>query len=203
MKTCFTLPSGYAELRQIDLQKDPRLALIVNALGICIFVFGAFIGQLFVPLHTFYSVSGETVLYFVRLAATFGGIILYIFLHEFVHGIFIKRYSGQKAEYGYTGMYAYAGSKAYFNKNNYLVIALAPVVLWGTVLTVLLILLPEYWFWTVCLIQLANLSGAAGDLYVFWTFSRMPEDILIQDTGVAMTIYAPVRRTDRTADTPA
>lgn len=203
MKTCFTLPAGYAELRQIDLQKDPRLALVVNALGICIFVFGAFIGQLFVPLHTFYSVSGETVLYFVRLAATFGGIILYIFLHEFVHGIFIKHYSGQKAEYGYTGMYAYAGSKAYFNKNNYLVIALAPVVLWGTVLTVLLILLPEYWFWTVCLIQLSNLSGAAGDLYVFRTFSRLPEDILIQDTGVTMTIYAPARRTDRTADTPA
>ena len=203
MKTCFTLPAGYAELRHIDLQKDPRLALVVNALGICIFVFGAFIGQLFVPLHTFYSVSGETVLYFVRLAATFGGIILYIFLHEFVHGIFIKHYSGQKAEYGYTGMYAYAGSKAYFNKNNYLVIALATVVLWGTVLTVLLILLPEYWFWTVCLIQLSNLSGAAGDLYVFWTFSRLPEDILIQDTGVTMTIYAPARRTDRTADTPA
>ena len=73
----------------------------------------------------------------------FGGMVLYIFLHEFVHGIFIKRYSGKKADYGFTGMYAYAGSKPYFNKKSYLVIALAPVVLWGIVLTALLLIVPK------------------------------------------------------------
>ena len=119
----------------------------------------------------------------------FGGMVLNIFLHEFVHGIIIKRYSGKKADYGFTGMYAYAGSKACFNKKNYLVIALAPVVLWGIVLTALLLIVPKYWFWPAFLIQLTNLSGASGDLYVVWTFSRMPEDILVQDTGVAMTVY--------------
>lgn len=194
MKTCFTLPDSYTELQQIDLQKNPKLALLVNVLGLLIFVLGAVIGHLFVPIHTFYSMSEGSGLYFVRLAVMAGGMILYIFLHEFVHGIFIKRYSGRKAEYGFTGMYAYAGSKAYFNKKNYLVIALAPVVLWGIVLTALLLIVPEYWFWSAYLIQLANLSGAAGDLYVVWTFSRMPEDILIQDTGVAMTVYAPNHR---------
>ena len=195
MKTCFTLPAGYARLRQIDLQNDRKLALLVNALGLFLFILGAVIGHLFVPIHTFYSMSGGTVLYFVRLAALFGGIILYIFLHEFVHGIFIKRYSGKKADYGFTGMYAYAGSRAYFNKKNYLVIALAPVVLWGIVLTVLLLIVPEYWFWPVYFIQLSNLSGAAGDLYVVWAFSRMPGSILVQDTGTAMTVYAPEHKT--------
>lgn len=191
MKTCFTLPDSYTELQQIDLQKDRKLALLVNTLGLFIFVLGAVIGNLFVPLHTFYSISAGSALYFVRLAVLFGGIILYIFLHEYVHGIFIKYYSGKKADYGFTGMYAFAGSKAYFNKKNYLVIALAPVVLWGIVLTALLLIVPEYWFWTVYFIQLSNLSGAAGDLYVARTFARMPEDILVQDTGVAMTVYAP------------
>lgn len=191
MKTCFTLPDSYTELQQIDLQKDRKLALLVNTLGLFIFVLGAVIGNLFVPLHTFYSMSAGSALYFVRLAVLFGGIILYIFLHEYVHGIFIKYYSGKKADYGFTGMYAFAGSKAYFNKKNYLVIALAPVVLWGIVLTALLLIVPEYWFWTVYFIQLSNLSGAAGDLYVARTFARMPEDILVQDTGVAMTVYAP------------
>lgn len=190
MKTCFSLPDGYAELQHIDLQKNPKLALLVNALGLLIFALGAFIGHLFVPLHTFYSMSGGAGLFFVRLAVMFGGMVLYIFLHEFVHGIFIKRYSGKKADYGFTGMYAYAGSKAYFNKKNYLVIALAPVVFWGIVLTALLLIVPEYWFWPAFLIQLTNLSGASGDLYVVWTFSQMPKDILVQDTGVAMTVYS-------------
>ena len=58
MKTCFSLPDGYAELQHIDLQKNPKLALLVNALGLLIFALGAFIGHLFVPLHTFYSMSG-------------------------------------------------------------------------------------------------------------------------------------------------
>ncbi len=32
MKTCFTLPDGYTELQQLDLQKNPKLALLINAL---------------------------------------------------------------------------------------------------------------------------------------------------------------------------
>ncbi len=31
----------------------------------------------------------------------------------------------------------------------------------------------------------------AEDLYVVWLFFRMPENILIQETGTAMTVYAP------------
>ena len=74
-------------------------------------------------------------------------------------------------------------------------IALAPIVIWGIFLTVLLILVPQSWFWAVYFIQLVNLSGAAGDLYVVWKFSGMRGDILIRDSGTDMTVYAPVQET--------
>lgn len=193
---CFDLPDSYEELCRVDLQKDGSLAVLVNILALVIFLAGGVIGHQFVPIHTFYSMSDGMLLYFVRLATACAGVVLYVFLHESVHGIFIKHYSGRKAQYGFTGLYAYAGSEAYFNKRQYLVIALAPIVIWGIVLTVFLIFVPESWFWAVYFIQLINLSGAAGDLYVVWKFSGMRRDILIRDSGTDMTVYAPVQEAD-------
>ena len=71
-----------------------------------------------------------------------------------------------KPRYGFTVMYAYAASDACFCRRDYILIALAPVVVWGLVLGVLAALADGGWFWVVWMIQAINLSGAAGDLYV-------------------------------------
>ena len=190
---CFVLPGGYQEECRLDMQKDRRLVFLINGLALCVFLIGGIIGHLFVPIQTFYSMSEGMLMYFVRLAAVCGGMVLYIFLHEFVHGIFIKHYSGRKAQYGFTVLYAYAGSEAYFNKYQYFVIALAPLAVWGIFLTGLLIFVPKSWFWIVYFIQLANISGASGDLYVVWKIFGMRGDILIRDDGTDMIVYAPAQ----------
>ena len=41
----------------------------------------------------------------------------------------------------------------------------------------------------VYLIELENLSGAAGDLFVTVKFSRFSKNILVKDNGVSMTVY--------------
>ena len=76
------------------------------------------------------------------------------------------------------------------DKKAYIFIALAPVVLWGVVLAVINCFVPTKWFWVVYLIQIANISGAAGDLFVTIKFSRFPKDILVKDYGVGMTVYS-------------
>jgi hypothetical protein len=63
-------------------------------------------------------------------------------------------------------------------------------VLWGIVLAIVNPFVPTEWFWVVYLIQIANISGAAGDLYVTLKFSRLPGDILVRDYGVGMTVYS-------------
>lgn len=57
-------------------------------------------------------------------------------------------------------------------------------------LAIINVLVPYEWFWVVYLIQLINLSGAAGDLFVTVRFSKMPKDILVRDYGVGMTVYS-------------
>lgn len=95
-----------------------------------------------------------------------------------------------RLKYGFTGLYAFAGSEDYYAKKPYIFIALAPVVLWGIVIGVITPLVFGEWFWVVYLIQVANISGAAGDIFVTARFARMPGDILVRDVGVGMRVYS-------------
>lgn len=188
MKDFAVLPEGYKEIKKVDLQKDKKLAILVNGFAFLIMAVMVVPMLFIVPIKSF--MADGMILYLVKLGVIIVGMIVYIVLHELVHGIVMKYYSKIKPTYGFTGMYAYAGSSAYFCKKHYIVIALAPIVLWGVVLLILNLLVPTGWFWVVYLIQMMNISGAAGDLYVSASFSKLPKDILINDTGVSMTIYA-------------
>lgn len=182
------LPKGYRELLSINLQKDKKLALLVNGTAIAIGVLLVLIMHLFVPIGTLLDASDGD-LYTKRFLMIAIGCVVYILLHEMVHGMVMKLYGAQQVKYGYTGLYAHAGTDEFFDKKSYLVIALAPVVFWGIVLLAAQFFVSGVWNWVVWAIQIANLSGAAGDAYVTWKFSKLPDDIIVQDSGVSMTVY--------------
>ena len=184
MKSYRELPEGYAEILHIDLQKDKKLMTIVNVLAVVISVAMMVIAAVFVPLSRYFAFKLS------RLLTLCVGYIAYMVLHELVHGIAMRCFSSAKVKYGFTGMYAFAGSDAYYCRKHYVIIALAPIVVWGIVLGILNFLVPMNWFYVVYLLQIGNISGAAGDLYVSWRFRKLPQDILIRDTGVAMTVFS-------------
>ena len=82
------------------------------------------------------------------------------------------------------------GSNWFYDKKRYLVIALSPVIIWGVVLSALCVVIPRDFFWSVYFIQIMNISGAAGDLYVTYKMLRLPPDILVRDTGTSMEIFS-------------
>lgn len=184
------LPTGYAQIFHLDMQKDKKLALMINAFALIIAVTMALPACFLVPFDSLFYLSGGTMVFTYRLGALFAGMVLYIVLHELVHGVFMKHFTGVRARYGFTGLYAYARSDAYFGKKHYIIIALAPVVILGAVLAVLNLVCPMDWFWAIYFLQITNISGAAGDFYVTYKFSQFPSDILVHDTGVAMTVYS-------------
>ena len=186
-----TLPENYRELLSIDLQKDKKTALLVNMAAAGAMVVLALIGLLLVPFRTLLDFSQGFGPYFLRLGALLAGMFAYIVLHELTHAAVMKAYGAKKLRFGFTGMYAYAGSEAdYFAKRPYRHIALAPLVLWALIFGLLSALVPQEWFWVVWILQIANVSGAAGDVYVTLRLLRLPRDLLVRDTGVAMTVYS-------------
>lgn len=189
MKAIGVLPEDYGEIYSLNLQKDKRAAIIINLLALAIAAVMAVSMNFFVPVTSFFDMSGGIVRYFLRLAALIVLMVLYMVLHELVHGIAMKLCGTKRVKYGFTGLYAFAGSEDYYDKKSYIFIALAPIVLWGTVLAAVNFFVPTEWFWIVYMIQLINISGAAGDLFAAVKFSRMPKNILIQDSGVSMRVF--------------
>lgn len=187
MKAVATLPDGYKEYYSIDLQKNKKVALFVNAAAIVIAVL------LFVPMNFAVPISSLFIFdsgYIIRFVALAFLSVVYMVLHELVHGIAMKSCGTKKIKYGFTGMYAFAGSNDYYDKKSYIYIALAPIVLLGIIIAIINFVVPVEWFWVVYFIQILNLSGAAGDLFVTVKISRFPKDILIKDYGVSMTVFS-------------
>lgn len=185
IKSTMALPEGYALKRRIDLQKDKKLFWLVNGLSLAIALALVLLAVVVGPSFTAWIVTFPWYGY-LMLA---GGMIAYMVAHEAVHGVMIRYYSGKWGNFGFTGAYAFAGSEAYFAKGPYAVIALSPVVIWGAVFALVCALCPGL-FWPFAILQIINLSGAAGDFYVSWLLGRMPEDVLIRDDGVSMAFYA-------------
>lgn len=190
MKSYRELPEGYSELLKVDLQNNKKLMIFVNVLALLITVLMVVPMHFAVPITTLFSFEKGILAYFFRFGALLVLIIVYMILHELVHGITMKACGTQKVKYGFAGIYAFAGSSDYYDKRSYILIALAPVVLWGAVLSVILPFVSFEWFWVVYFIQIMNISGATGDFYVTFKFIKLPKDILVSDSGTAMTVYS-------------
>lgn len=190
MRSVHTLPEGYQQIYSVDLQKDKKTALWVNLCSAAIMVVLVGIMLFVVPLSTLFDRTQGMGAYWLRIGTMLGLTLVYLVLHELVHGIAMKLCGTKKVKFGATALYAYAGSEDYYRKKPYIFIALAPVVLWGVVLAVVNFFVPPQWFWVIYMIQVENLAGAAGDLFVTAKFSQMPKDILIQDSGVGMKVYS-------------
>ncbi len=186
-----SLPSGYHEILKLDLQKNKQDALIVNILAFALAAVCVLIMHFIVPVtRIFDSLDRDGGLYFVKLGVLLVSFVLYIILHELTHAAVMRFFGAQKVRFGFTGIYAYAGSEHdYFDRFSYRLIAAAPLVVWGIIFLVLQCALPREWFWVLGMLQVGNISGAAGDIYVMWRVSHLKESILVRDTGLEMTIY--------------
>ena len=190
MKAVSSLPDDYKEIFKVNLQKDKKIAMAINIWAVAIAVLLAVPGHLYVPVTTLFNMDDGLGAYTLRFVCMLVSIIAYLILHELIHGITMKFFGTQKVNYGFTGLYAFAGSDDYYCKKSYIRIALAPIVVLGIVIAIINALVPKEWFWVVYFVQLSNISGAAGDMYVTAKFSKMPKDILVQDSGVGMTVYS-------------
>ena len=190
MKSFGSLPDGYREICSVDLKKDKKAAVCVNLLAIAIAVILVLPMNAVVPFYRSLVSQTDIKDILIKYVVLLVLMVLYIILHELVLGVAMRICGTKKVKYGFNVMYAFAGSDVFYDKTAYIFIALAPIVLWGVVLAVGNILVPAEWFWVIYIIQVLNLSGAAGDLYVSVKFSRLPRDILVQDYGIGMVVYS-------------
>ena len=184
------LPRGYDLYEVIDFAKNPGNATKIAWSGLA--VTAAMIAMA-LPDHSLKTaVSMHPFRIGVAVCFMLIGFLVYILLHEGVHGFFIKMFTGENAEFGLqmkAGM-AYASSRYFFGKAAYIIIALAPVIVWGIVLTLLLKDVPECYWWYLYAVQILNISGCVGDLFVTYRILKAPKGTLVLDSGMSMKFFA-------------
>ena len=190
MKALSSLPDGYREVDSVDLQRDKKTAILVNGLALLIAAAMVIPAALFVPFSALFAQEAGLAASLWKALVFLISLLAYMLLHELIHGVVMKALGTEKVKYGFTGMYAFAGSDDYYDKRGYIAIALAPVVFFLLVFTALCLLVPREWFWIAYLLQVCNVSGAAGDFFVVARFTKLPEDSLVRDRGTGMTVYA-------------
>lgn len=183
------LPQGYRLKERIDLTGNRRQMKAVMRLSVGLFAIVLAVGLLIAPLSSLARKEDGFGGLALKLAALAAGMIAYIVGHEAVHGVCMWMISRVRPSFGITLMYAYAGSKVYFAKRAYVLIALMPAAVWTALLGGLCLVVPADWFWVIWLVQCMNVSGAAGDFYVAFRIGRMPRELLVQDGGTAMSVY--------------
>ena len=180
---------GYKECTRIDLVKNKKEALLVNIYGIIIMVVMA----VFIPLLIMggiieFNLETTFPLFFIVLLIS---LILYIPLHEIVHGIVLKKYTDEKLSFGWKLVYAYCGSKeAVVDRKEYYAVALAPLLVFSVVFISLMVLNPSLslvWY----VMEIMNVSGSVGDIYVSIKLRKEnSRDILITDSGTDMSFWS-------------
>jgi hypothetical protein len=118
-------------------------------------------------------------------------------LHELIHGAFISKYGG-KPSYG-TGIafilpYFYATTKTIFPRNQYIVVAIAPLVVISLVGIGIIAAFPSIAHW-IFIPFVVNASGAVADLWVTRNVLRYPKHVLVEDRKSGVTIYG--KETDK------
>ena len=193
------MPEGYRVLTKFDLANNKKHATQVNVLALILSVIllGAAVlarfGRIRAVLRSggfgsWYKAQPWLLLVIAMLA--------YIVLHEATHAIVMRIFSREKVFFGFRKGYAYAGSNDLFAREPYVLIALAPLVVWTFIFCGLILVLPEKWFWPLWFLQIINVSGSAGDIWVTHRIVRLPLDIRVRDTGTDMTVFEPVKEED-------
>jgi hypothetical protein len=197
MQSTQTLPPEYQEVGTFDLRNNPQAMLRLNLWGFVLFAVSSWFFTFMLGAlrpddagsGLALAVSGlnggwQLVLAIILLTG------LMIVLHEAVHGIFFYAYTRSMPKFAFRGVYAFAAAPGwYLPKAQYLVVALAPLVLLSLLGLVLMAVIPAAGFLGLLFFLVTNASGAVGDLWVAVWLLRQPRDCYANDAGDAVTLY--------------
>jgi hypothetical protein len=126
--------------------------------------------------------------------AILAGVAVMIVLHELVHGLTMRRY-GARPKYGvlWSGLMFYATAAGFaFRRNNYLTVALAPLIVLSLLIMIILAAPLSTGPATLLIICGAfNAAGAIGDLWIVRIVMRYPKQAFVIDERDGVRVFMP------------
>ena len=196
MENCYReLPEGYREARVVDA-KEKKTSVLLTLSSIALTVLAFVPVAVFCDFGVVFNALKEktaVVPYFVFLFS----MVIYVILHELIHGAAYKALTHQKLTFGFTLTVAFCGvPDVYTSRKTALIALLAPFVTFTVIFIPLLVWLHgvNMVFYAFAGILFAiHFGGCIGDLYMtcLLLFRYKDPRTLMNDTGPKQTIYLP------------
>jgi hypothetical protein len=189
------LPDGYEAIYHLTIT-DPKLLLRLNLIALIplflsvvfFFAWGNVAAQLRAAWFPQIAASTFEVPWLIGVVLA---IVLVLPLHELIHGIAIQL-TGHKPRYGMklsSGVLYATAEGALFRKGEYIIVALAPLVVISLLAMGLMIVVPPGISFYVSLAAVMNAGGAVGDLWFVWVLRRFTAGVLIRDEADGFTVF--------------
>ena len=189
MKEQLANAKNHKEIGKLEMTRE--LAISLSALGmIALVIFGILFSRLYALFAGINIIEFQFSIKSMLIAAFL--IISTLIFHELIHGMFISKYGGTP-HYG-AGIfqrffpYSYATSNTTFQRNQYIVIALAPLVVISLVGIIIMVAFTSIAYWMLLPLTM-NSSGAVGDLWMISILLRFPKHVLVEDNITGLTVY--------------
>lgn len=188
------LPAEYHKAASIRLDRERKTAIKLTLWSVAIFaglVLLRVMFGLFLPAVRLQFPEDLVFLSLMAFGILLGSLVAAI-LHEIIHAVYMKHAGAKGVKFGFTLGYAYtAAPQAFFSREEYLRITLAPAVILNPILLIgSLLFLPQLNL--VLYVDFAlHLAGCVGDFYVAHRLRRASPRTLVRDTGVSMDFYEP------------
>jgi hypothetical protein len=189
-----TLPDDYQEALSWKVTGKPMRVIILNIIGILLFViYGMIFSRLAFSVGKMPS-EGAFRIGLSQIGLALVGTVLISILHELTHGLTMQVF-GASPKYGivWKGLMLYATSPGYaYRRNNYVTIALAPFV-FISILVVLGMWLLQGTLWVVLLglCGAVNASGAIGDMWITMVVLRYASTAYVMDERDGIRVLLP------------
>lgn len=196
-----TLPENYVLKGTLDLHTNRKAALGLSLAGVILLVaFAALFGHIFILMRpqdaevlTRLEINGLRGVLVATLAALGINAVMAV-LHEAVHGLFFRLFTGARPRFAFKLWYAYTAAPAwYLPRNLYFVVAVAPLLGLTALGLALMAVAPVGFFWPLMLFLTLNAGGSVGDMAVAGWLLMQPSSCLANDRGDAVTLYLPER----------
>ena len=190
-----SLPGGYKLAKKMDA-KDVKFGLLLTLGSLLLFAVALVpcaVPMFFVPRE---ALTGLMEQMNIMLIGYFGGTLIYLVLHELVHGIAYKSLTGEKLTFGLSWSCAFCGvPNIYTYRKTSIIASAAPLVVFSVVfcaLCAVLFYVNIWYFYAAAFILGMHLGGCSGDIYMLILMAKFKNPkLLVRDTGPAQTFYMP------------
>lgn len=187
------VPPGYRQVLDWKITRRPAVALAMNLLAIPLGILTMLGFSGWIRSRELAPGIG-TISVDMRWLYFLAGLVMVFVLHELIHGLAMRVF-GAKPRYGviWKGLMFYATAPGHaFPRNQYLVIALAPLVSLTLIAGIGILFLPDKAvIWSLAVYASINTAGAVGDLWMSGIVLRFSPAAYIIDEKDGMRIFLP------------